>query len=319
MRIDHGAPSPLIDLNAELESEEPEEEKLEQIHIDDEGIIKTADQIDAMKQKVVEPLPDVSATEDRDQSRLITQPPTLGGTLTANSTPEGLDPSTDPLGLSAKPSPLLSHETSSAADNPLNKPLDDMPAPTAQDIIGASPFKPQLTDPEPSIFPTPSPNTLSDLEKVVDSPHVKQVEEPPVPLVADPTDGDVNAARDAVMQAVSSSKPQVLEPVQSLNAQPMDLNLGDMPAVATSPASAFAGDSAMVNPSLATSLVVPDASLAANPVLSTPGLRPPAPGLPSDNTAAQITDPTAPPPVPPPLIPPVMPPPEDKTLGTTAP
>ncbi len=306
LQIDHGNSKPLIDLNAEPDQEEPEEDKLEQIHIDNDGIIKTADEIDAMKQKVVDPLPeDDPTTEKHDPSRLITQPPTpgLGGTLTANSTPEGLDPSTDPLGVTAAQSPLLSHDSPSAG-SPLNTPVDGIPVPTAQDIIGASPYKSPVPDPEPSIPSVESPNTLSDLEKVVDSPHVTQESETSAPA-PNPSGSDVNAARDAVMQAVSGATPHVLEPVQSLNAQPMDLNLGDMPAVATSPASAFGGDNTVTNPPVAGSMVNPSTGATTDSGTSS-GLVPPDPGLPVDNTASAV-DQAAPPPVPPPLIPPVMP------------
>lgn len=334
--IDHGGPKP-VDFSIDGNSE-TEEKPIEQIHIDNDGILKTEDELDAMKQKKVEPLPPEAVApvpaeaalpespaeppaESSADSRLIMQPPSLGGTLTASGAPDGLDPSTDPLGANVPQSPLLSHDKP-AAENPLNAPLPETLQPTAEDIIGATPtlapmpvqdvstpdsVVPAATAPEPE---SASPDTLSDLEKATESPHLDQTLEVPTPKLGPVTTDDVNAARDAVMQAVTSTAPHVLEPVQSLNAQPMDLNLGDMPAVATSPASAFANSSTMVNPGLATPVALPDPTVALDTVLP-PSLVPPDPGLPADSTAAPASDASAPPPVPPPLIPPVMPPPED--------
>lgn len=283
LEIDHGNKKPLIDLNALPDSEEPEENPLEQIDIDKEGILKRAKDIEAMKQKVVEPLP--AEKENSAGSRLITQPPTLGGTLTANSTPEGLDPSTDPLGANSTQGPLLSHETSA----------------TTQKTSATSGIQPIPEDSEPASSPPPTavpapnqpPSTLSDLEKVVGSPHLTQSLEQPAPT--NQTDSGVSDARSAVMQAVSGIPPQVLEPVQSLNSFPMDLNKSSVPAP--------------VAPSL-------------NPVpdnISPAGLVLPGSGLPADSTAASVTNATAPPPVPPPLIPPVMPPPSGSNTPGPAP
>ncbi len=314
LQINHENPKPLIDLTADLENEEPAEQRLEQIHIDQDGIIKTADQIDSMKQKIVEPIPGVT-TEAQDPSRLIMQPPALGGTLTANSVPEGLDPSIDPLGVSGT-SPLLSHETPLASS-----PLNDLPpagsAPIVDKIINAnSSHMPNIapdfsaTPPEPA-EPVKPQDTLAALEEVVHSQHIVQQQpnsEEETPLPVQSAVDHVDAARDAVMQAVSGTTPQVLEPVQSLNIQPMDLNLGDMPAVATSPASSFADAGGMVNPSIASPQTLNN-DIGIAPDTGFPsGLVPPAPGLPADNTARQLSDPTAPPPVPPPMMPPSMPP-----------
>ena len=238
LQINHG--------EAPLEPEAAEEESdVEQIHIDDEGILKTAGEVEAMKQKVIQPLPETDTEEPKADTRLVLEPPTLGGKLTANTEPEALDPSTDPLGASTPSGPMLSHNEAAA----------------------------------PQTFDTPSPDTLTDLEKAVESPHIDES------ATNDQPADDVNAARDAVMQAVSGSTSQVLEPVQALNAQPMDLNL---------------------NPQIATPPIVEDT--AADTTNLPIGLVPPDPGLPADNTAAKVTDTTAPPPVPPPMMPPAMPP-----------
>lgn len=296
LEIDHGDKKPLLDLNNLPEGEEPEENPLEQIDIDKEGRLKRPKDIEAMKQKVIEPLPDESSSKDTGGSRLITQPPTvgLGGTLTANSQPEALDPSTDPLGASAPQGPLLSHVTSTN-----NAVINDQPAYVAPPQI---PVQPPAPTPEPDLPPE---NTLSDLEKVVDSPHVDQTSS------VTETGESVDAARDAVHQAVSGSTPQILEPVQSLNAHPIDLGTTSPP-----PVGGVANGSTMVNPSLPNSPALSGFAAAPQPGLPS-NLVPPAPGLPTDSTAGSVSDPTAPPPVPPPLIPPAMPPSTDEPSGNT--
>jgi len=62
--------------------------------------------------------------EPAGPSKFVLTPPTLGGTLTANSRPEGLEPATDPLSQQAGAQPILTHNSSGAAtvDTPAPKP-----------------------------------------------------------------------------------------------------------------------------------------------------------------------------------------------------
>lgn len=87
-------------------------------------------------------------------AKLIVEPPTMGGQLTANTVAEGLDPSTDPLS-AANPSASL------------------MPAPSApvQDVTGKT-----LSDIEKDVNSphAQSQKTLSDIEKDVNSPHLSE-------------------------------------------------------------------------------------------------------------------------------------------------
>ena len=108
--------------------------------------------------------------------------------------------------------------------------------------------------------------TLSQIEQAVDSPHVTALDQAP----------SADAARAAVEQVAAASDTQRLEPVQALNAQPVDL--GKTPAPE------------------------PPAGLTTEEVFP-PQLVGPDTGLPTDPTAAPV-DPTAPPPVPPPMMPP---------------
>ena len=100
----------------------------------------------------------------------------------------------------------------------------------------------------------------------MDSPHVTALDQAP----------SADAARAAVEQVAAASDTQRLEPVQALNAQPVDL--GKTPAPE------------------------PPAGLTTEEVFP-PQLVGPDTGLPTDPTAAPV-DPTAPPPVPPPMMPP---------------
>lgn len=128
----------LPDLNLEDDS------SIQQIKIDDQGNLRTAEEI------------------KKDQaSRMALHPPTLGGTLTANSRPEDLEPSTDPMSAAAQ-SKILSHEdhsTLSDIEKSVNSPhVDAQAAPpidtSAADIdsarnavhqaaIGAEPQRPE--------------------------------------------------------------------------------------------------------------------------------------------------------------------------------
>lgn len=198
--------------------------------------------------------------------RLITEPPTMGGTLTANTSQEGLDPSTDTLGLPTAEAPQILDRKASPFGEPspppdLSAALASNPvsaAPAAQPPVPASSFTPppqSWTPPPPPTSspsspisqPSPSPvvddTTLTDLEKSLDSPHIKSE--------------NVNEARDEVDKALTGAALATMppEPIQALNAQQIG---GDLhPDAASSPAT---------------------------PV-----------------TNSQVTDPAAPPPVPPPI------------------
>lgn len=391
--IDHDPiTSPGLAPLEDMELPEPEEpSEVDQIHIDYDGqLLPGSDERSQSTGSMESSL--------TGGSRLIMQPPTLGGKLTANSEPESLDPSIDPL-TPVTPRPLLHRDTRPVAPTdarlvpepvtpePVRAQPEPMiplaPEPAPQPVVPESPPTPPTPPESPPTPPTPSPppaptppvpplaspvvspqpnvpkiepkhDTLADLEKFVSSPHISKPVEPPVVPVAPPTpvpatepglqkldvpspqeaavaspeppkpplleplpseaevasDDDVvtdlNAARDAVKQAVSSATTPVLEPVKSLNAMPIDLDLGDIPAVNTSPASAFTNPSDYVPP------VIPGAEVSEEPpaildthVTSDPDL---PPGLitnePTDKTAGNVTDPTAPPPVPPPMMPP---------------
>ncbi len=335
-----------------IELPEPEEEpQLGQINIDYDGQIKTAD-------KTTEDAP-VDSTSLLGSPHLVLQPPTLGGQLTANSEPEGLDPAVDPLSQSA-PTPLLHRDSapvqnaSDQAESPVNGQTETpvMPPVTPPEPTEPTPELPQAPEPpkppvdeQPETAPEePQHDTLSDLEKFVSSPHLSKTDqtdqqaspsteqapqppetqtmpdstEAPLPPPENGPSTDVNSARDAVDQAMNSATPASFAPVQSLNAVPVDLDLGDIPAVNTSPASAFADPGPTVPsqaPQTEDEATPPPISAHDMHVSSDPGL--PA-GLitnePVDTTAAPNADATSSPLLPssqgpaPEVPPPMMPP-----------
>lgn len=155
-------------------------------------------------------------------SKLVTEPPTLGGTLTANSSQPGLDPVTDPLSMPASDAaPILDRQ-------------DELPK--APDLAPFTPPEPPAVPPT-DMFPTPltpapadtplpdqsqdnDNSTLAELEQSVDSLHLDA--------------GGLDTARDEVNRALNdpASTPLSPQPLQSLSAQPLgdDLRPTDQPA-----------------------------------------------------------------------------------------
>jgi hypothetical protein len=125
----------------------------------------------------------------------MTEPPSMGGQLTANSSEERLDPPNDPLGLPTTEPPLL------------NRKPDTSPAitPSASPPVGSA-----FTPPPPSWTPPSQPlgdndRTLTELEESIDSPHIKAE--------------SVDEARDEVSQALNDTAGSLPEPIQALGAQ----------------------------------------------------------------------------------------------------
>ena len=178
-------------------------------------------------------------------SKLVTEPPILGGTLTANTNPDRpeQEPSTDPLSLPKvdDAQPLLSHDEpplSSAAGQPADPgtfspppthwtppafladaspAATEPPAPTP----GPAPEPAQaatVEQPEPITSPEPAVNeTLTEIEQSVASPHTAGNAEPAVDVTK------LDSARNEVESALSNAPAPTPPPVEALNAQPVDL------------------------------------------------------------------------------------------------
>jgi len=267
----------------------------------------------------ITPLPGIKHDEG---SRLLTDPePALLGSspLTANALPGDEDePSTDPLSLPSvgllNREPLPSQQADKINPNPINVIAPPAPASGPAPAFGQEPHfnNPGVTPlggSQPFMSPQPADNatkTLSQLEEDVKSPHLAQpapsmpfapptpVFQPPAPTVVTPTQTpsvstpgeatNVDAARNAVEQAINGSPESSVEPIQALNAQPMGASLhNELP---TAPAPMTPDMTGMVNPS------APQQPVTFEPT-------PPQ--------QQDANNPQTPPPVPPPMMPPTFP------------
>jgi hypothetical protein len=115
-------------------------------------------------------------------SKLVTEPPTLGGTLTANTQQEVLDPSTDPLSLPAEEPPLLERQHKVAEPGtettPESAPAPEpVPEPTPAEV-GPTSAPPLAVEPsEPAASPAPTEPTQS----------LSEPAQPEPPLPAEPS------------------------------------------------------------------------------------------------------------------------------------
>jgi hypothetical protein len=244
----------------------------------------------------------------------VSEPPTLGGTLTANATPEGLDPSSDPMSSNRFDQPLLSRDEQEQTQDepPIEEPVDlpapsmdlpsDLPPPSIEPSTPAEVSPPEAPDhppqepvPEELVIEDEAPEddqekTLTELEAVVQGsynappmmppqPSPDMNIQPPLPNEPITPPPDVSGARDAVMDAlVDSNEPP--SPIAALNAQPLDLNVQ---ANSNTPVNSFDQPP------------VPEFTMPDN-------LMPPPMPM-DDPTAAAVQDPTAAPAVPPPFMP----------------
>ncbi|MBC7582054.1 hypothetical protein H7097_04290 [Aeromicrobium sp.] len=227
------------------------------------------------------------ATEQRHEpaSRLMLQPPSMGGQLTANSEPEAYDPSVDPLSLLNRDMPLLNREPNVPAESPALpdevieepaesialpefEPLPSKPAPTLPEIDSTDPVEPAPQD------------TLAALEVAVDSPHL-HANDPATELTPAVT---IDAARNAVIDAMSNSPSNTLpQPTQASGSEGY-LDVQDILDTTVEPA--------VVTAATATPLTIPvpdptpPTSVAESPSTAPP-VPPPLPFNPSQFTPPQ--------------------------------
>jgi hypothetical protein len=76
--------------------------------------------------------PPAGPGQESPASRMMLQPPSMGGTLTANSTPESFDPSVDPLSLLNRDTPML-NRPEAATDDTGSQPASETTEPVAED------------------------------------------------------------------------------------------------------------------------------------------------------------------------------------------
>lgn len=255
-------------------------------------------------------------------SRLTYEPPTMGGTLTANSRPEGLDPSTDGMSL---PTPVnaqtLSHGASRVGQDTSDKPLmDDETLSHIEKSVGSD----HAEEPQNDVTPADAPD-IDALQEAVDAAAAANEDEnkdrlePLVASGASPLDLNVQSSASAspvpTAQPVTNQDafntvnpgPPAMEPLPTVPAQPA---MPPAPAQPTMPPQApqtpapSAADVMSGVAQAAPDQMAPPAAPAAqpSPSMDMPSqLVPPDPGLPPEQTASGTPDPLAPPPVPPPF------------------
>ena len=222
-------------------------------------------------------------------SKFVSEPPQLGGVLTANSRPEAYEPSSDPLSNITMPTSGDSGLTKSSEQIKPLTPSEDENSKADQQAPSSTnePMPTGFTPPPPAWVPTfndkqledkvdktlnEPDTTLNDLEETVDSPHLQ----PP----------NIDDARDQVDEVLAQSTGDAPAATESLNAMP----LGDplhVPSVPT--------DENTTSEPKSTDTAPPDeANIHNTPVLDPSRFsEPPAPEVNNQETQA--------PPVPPPI------------------
>lgn len=169
-----------------------------QIHVDEEGRI-----LNNPAAASVSPADNEPRNELHER---ILQPPSHGSALTANTKAEGLDESTEELTLPQTDVPMLSHDHTTAPSSPVGDSQPTQPAYT--------PLEDTIKDEIDS-----TQETLADIEKDVDSPHIHPEEsKPSEPTVSGAS--NVDSARNAVEAALSGVE-DAPDPIAALNAQPL--------------------------------------------------------------------------------------------------
>ncbi|HUC87865.1 MAG TPA: hypothetical protein VMR95_01825 [Candidatus Binatia bacterium] len=266
---------------ADKTEEAAKEPDLSQIHVDDQGNLHTLDKRPPLKPLADQPDAAPPGGGLSDNTRFVTNPPSLGGTLTANSRPQDLEPTTDALSLPPVDTPFLSHNS------------DD-------GLKGSVPEAPVVTEPPTVPQPTKDNETLSELEKEIGSPHALASSAEP----SQSSSAGIDAARGAVETAITQdpgASTTPFTPTNSLSALPVF----DSPDPEDQPAGT---PNSFNSPSDALGLN----SIAQPPTDQFPGESLNMP-LPSAGFSSNLTpptqpssggpDPMAPPPVPPPMLP----------------
>lgn len=323
----------------ELADSEP---KLNQIHIDQHGTLSNKEEANASpsenqdngdgQSKPKEENEDHGQlpkplSEPKNSSKIMTEPPALGGTLTASGKTENENNAYDLLGEGDKKTGrILSHDSSpddASGEDATKKDNQDEPASVEEpeptpDTDGAESNQngPTAATPGQTSSPADNAKPQEPTQESADDSRSQDTRAPQKPG-GSASDSGLDSARDAVMQAVSSGTSDRLEPVVALNAQPVNLDLShdkqDNPNTVTP--SDSPGTPAQDNPPEAP----PHKYLDVNQIDPSTGLpvgqsanngnssnQPESPVNP-DHPAPGSTNPNAPPPeVPPPMMPPQL-------------
>ncbi|HVX48050.1 MAG TPA: hypothetical protein VHA05_01705 [Candidatus Saccharimonadales bacterium] len=224
-------------------------------------------------------------------AKLITDDePSLGGTLNANTKPEGMDPVTDPMSMpqveqnrildrkpltseTDAPQPQTNAEPTPA---PVSAPAFTPPQPAPDAGSDAADSGPSSEPAQTAASGDHGSQTLTEIEQSVHSPHI------------DPA--KLETARDQVSQALQDSVDPTPTPIKALNAQPLGGSLHSDQPPAQPP------NQPSVEP-IASTLPFDN-----TPESSDTAPTPP-PSADSLSPSPQVTDPTSAPTVPPPFMP----------------
>jgi hypothetical protein len=209
LEIDHGdKPKPVPEAQQEkpkpeAEAPKPEpapEEKLEpiapQIHIDEHGAMRPLEPEEPMLPPKTEEPP--SIVRHNEPPKMILEPPTLGGQLTASASPDSFGEPNDGLGLPQMEPPSLAAPSqpefgsgatpAGSSANPSVDAGNEQPsggaAPSDSFLVGnqpSDPTKPVSSEPAPNGLPPDLPGpgkTLSDIERDVHSSHLAGLPQP---------------------------------------------------------------------------------------------------------------------------------------------
>lgn len=227
---DNKPPTDLQTLSQEVEASK-EEPVVPQIHIDEQGDLHNIEEIPLRPKEQ----PTTDPTQHLGSSRMVMQPPTMGGALSAGGMPDDGLASGDPLSL-PRPDDPFAPPAGSGPSSPFAPPASATTAssPSAFMPPSMNPGSPVTPSPELSAPPvlatstTPPPmQTLSDIEANVHSPHLAAAKPPATEPPAN--DSGIDTARNAVQQAIAA-QPFNPDPIHALNAQPLGDRLHDQPA-----------------------------------------------------------------------------------------
>lgn len=213
LEIDHQDDELDLDSKSEAAQSQPENVELPEPHEEP-----------AKPEPVAQPTPPSAGISGG--SKLVTEPPTLGGTLTANSGQTDIEPVTDPLSMAQEEAPqLLNRKPLQPAPT---QPTVTPPVDNTQPSIPSSQYTPpptSWTPPTPPQEPPKTPDsnppfninngeTLTQLEQAVNSPHLNDD-------LGGMTAAD--AAREQINRALSSDTSYLDRPTpdQAINAKPL--------------------------------------------------------------------------------------------------
>lgn len=291
----------LVSLDEEVQEQEIDPNE---IHIDDHGELRRVADVAKLKneQKEKEEAETKSSesTEEgpKKDSRLVIQPPVLGGTLTANSQPEQLDPTTDPMSKSDEDQqPLL--ERKNYIDNQTLDKIEQVVKEKTSNETTEEAVEPMETIDELQAKSAdesePYPASYFDSKS-------HKLEPPPPAKPFDPSAYiEADTARDAVNDAINQAEADGTappSPLAALGSSPVDLEQPatqeEMPPTQPQPVQDGTSQQNL-------------SSLSTPPPAYPPNLVPLAPIGPTENTASDVDSPESPPPVPPPMMPPAGP------------